>query len=571
MLSRTQNISNIFLSYFNHDYRLALGIEEDQSKTAKLGLLKNILNLSVFLCKEYCIMPPTFLLESPISLATAESCEDYFFESLVKLPIRDKSFTDMYKKKIDEYNYAKNKHKPLFNDSAVNGLDFLQRVGGYAVIGRSTKIGKSLALEWEDGPDVSSSWRDIKDKYSINAINSMRVIPKELYQNNIAVTWASVNKLAKKRNICFQQDEIQQVHLEIYNRIYIEEYNLIEIINLPYYRKYNNRDNGHIDFNYIKIILKFIGVYDIILNGSAKFIIELRNSYGYLMFMRGVEYLFMNADTYEDIKLVLHDIFSISNSVECIKRDLNSNIRRYSFNTALQTLSALLEEFGLIALKYYNAARCEINTDNYTILYFSANLLGMEPLKSNKEFIEIQNALRRSTSKYSIYPDWAVTPTNLQKAIFLRKPRIIHFSCHGTIEDTELVDLSKSIGVTLDDNSGLCVHDDRKLNMTTISTKNISDLFSIACKQIDISLVVLNACFTNEQAKAISEHVPYVIGVKYKISDDAAIIFSKGLYNAISTRINIEVAFKLAINLVNLSKIKGAEAYVLHKGKSKQS
>ena len=162
MLSRNQNIGNIFLSYFNHDYRLSLGIDDDQSKSVLVDLLKNILNLSVFLCEDYCILPPTFILESPISLAAAEFCEDYFFESLIKLPIRDKSFAYMYEKKLNEYAYAKNKHRHLFDNSAVKGLVFLQRVGRNAIIGRSAKIGKNLAQEWEAGPEVSDVWRRLR-------------------------------------------------------------------------------------------------------------------------------------------------------------------------------------------------------------------------------------------------------------------------------------------------------------------------------------------------------------------------------------------------------------------------
>lgn len=566
MLSRNQNIGNIFLSYFNHDYRLSLGIDDDQSKSVLVDLLKNILNLSVFLCEDYCILPPTFILESPISLAAAEFCEDYFFESLIKLPIRDKSFAYMYEKKLNEYAYAKNKHRHLFDNSAVKGLVFLQRVGRNAIIGRSAKIGKNLAQEWEAGPEVSDVWRDIKDQYSFNTINCISIIPRKLYQDNIAVTWASINKMAKKSKINIEVNDIQRVHLEIYNRIYTNEYNLIEIINLPYYRKCINHNNGYIDFVYIKKILQFLGMYDVVLKATARFMIELRNSYGYTIFIRGIKYLFLNATTYGEIKISLHDIFRLSNSIECIKNDLISNIHRYSFVTKLQTCSALLEEFGQNTLKYCNAPTYNRNIKKYDILYLSANPLSMAPLKSNKEFIEIHNAFQNASEKYSIYSDWAVTPTDIQNAIFLRKPRIIHFSGHGTIDDKELVDLGKSIGVTLDANAGLCVHDDGKIDAITIGTKDISNLFSIAAKEIDITLVVLNACFSNEHAKAISKYVPFVIGLNYKISDDAAIIFSTGLYNAIATGIDIEVAFDRAINLINLNKRKGALAYVLHKG-----
>ena len=66
-----------------------------------------------------------------------------------------------------------------------------------------------------------------------------------------------------------------------------------------------------------------------------------------------------------------------------------------------------------------------------------------------------------------------------------------------------------------------------------------------------IKCVVLNACFTNTFANAISAHIEVVIGCDASVDDDAAIHFSQGFYQSIASGRSYQQSFELAIASMN--------------------
>jgi len=58
-----------------------------------------------------------------------------------------------------------------------------------------------------------------------------------------------------------------------------------------------------------------------------------------------------------------------------------------------------------------------------------------------------------------------------------------------------------------------------------------------------IRLVVLNACYSKEQAEAIAEAIDYVVGMNTAIGDDAAIAFAASFYRAIGFGRSVKDAF----------------------------
>ena len=71
----------------------------------------------------------------------------------------------------------------------------------------------------------------------------------------------------------------------------------------------------------------------------------------------------------------------------------------------------------------------------------------------------------------------------------------------------------------------------------------------------DISLVFLNACYSEDQAKAISQHVDFVIGMSRTISDEASIAFATSFYSSLGFGLSIDDAFNLAIGDLKLFSI----------------
>ena len=80
-----------------------------------------------------------------------------------------------------------------------------------------------------------------------------------------------------------------------------------------------------------------------------------------------------------------------------------------------------------------------------------------------------------------------------------------------------------------------------------------------------IRCVVLNACYSASQASAIALHIPFVIGMKASMPDDAALAFSAGFYRAIGAGRDIEFAFKLGVSAIELDNLSGEDLPTLLK------
>jgi hypothetical protein len=130
---------------------------------------------------------------------------------------------------------------------------------------------------------------------------------------------------------------------------------------------------------------------------------------------------------------------------------------------------------------------------------------------------------------------------DLQPAIRRYRPVAVHFSGHG----------SGTGGITLSDRDGLPL---------AIPPEALADTFknlggSVRC-------VVLNACATEPQAKAIARYVPCVVGTSRAIPDPLAIEFATGFYGAAADGGSIAQAYRDGRNHVDLSGWQGSQAMV---------
>ena len=141
-----------------------------------------------------------------------------------------------------------------------------------------------------------------------------------------------------------------------------------------------------------------------------------------------------------------------------------------------------------------------------------------------KELKQVRDQLGLN-SNYEIKELQSVKPEIFLKSIRDFKPHIIHFSGHG-IEAGE---------ISFEDETGKSL---------TVLPERLSDFFAKFSGQINC--VILNTCYKEGQAFAISRHVPVVIGTKKEMGDDAAIRFSTGFYTSLEPDLspkNIETAF----------------------------
>ena len=114
------------------------------------------------------------------------------------------------------------------------------------------------------------------------------------------------------------------------------------------------------------------------------------------------------------------------------------------------------------------------------------------------------------------------------------QPSILHFSGHGLKE------------------GALCFEDDSG-KAQLVRTDALAALFDLVSDQVEC--VLLNACYSENQAQAIAKHIPYVIGMNKAIGDKAAILFAVGFYKALGANQSVEKAYKFGCVEIQLQGI----------------
>jgi len=161
-------------------------------------------------------------------------------------------------------------------------------------------------------------------------------------------------------------------------------------------------------------------------------------------------------------------------------------------------------------------------------LFLASNPKGTTPLELDREIREITAKIRASEYRDSIdlISAWAVRPDDLLQLLNQHRPQIVHFSGHG----------SKVGEIILVDDHGAS---------KPVSPAAIKALFN-ALKG-NISVVIMNACYSRSQAEAITQVIDCAIGMNDAIGDEAAITFAASFYRAIGFGSSIKEAFDQGI------------------------
>jgi len=159
------------------------------------------------------------------------------------------------------------------------------------------------------------------------------------------------------------------------------------------------------------------------------------------------------------------------------------------------------------------------------ILFFASNPESTGKLNLEEEVHSIEEKIRSTDYRDSLEfkSVWATRPTDLLDKLNEHRPVIVHFSGHGYGEE----------GIVLTDDQG---------KPKPVTAETLKMLFSSVMD--NIRLVVLNACYSEIQAKAISEIIDCVIGMKSEIGDKAAITFAEYFYSALGYGRSVKQAFE---------------------------
>ena len=166
-------------------------------------------------------------------------------------------------------------------------------------------------------------------------------------------------------------------------------------------------------------------------------------------------------------------------------------------------------------------------------LLIAANPVSTRGLSLDEEIRAINEKIRLAQHRDSLElkPILAARPDDLLQYFNVYQPQVVQFSGHGN-----------SMGeIILVDNNGLS---------KPVSKEAIKALFKIF--KNNIKVVILNACYSQVQAKAIIEFIDCAIGMNAAIGNRAAITFVASFYRAIGFGNSVQDAFdqgRLALQL----------------------
>ncbi|MCP4695633.1 MAG: CHAT domain-containing protein [Gammaproteobacteria bacterium] len=170
------------------------------------------------------------------------------------------------------------------------------------------------------------------------------------------------------------------------------------------------------------------------------------------------------------------------------------------------------------------------------ILVLAANPVDTAQLKLDTEVREIEHGLKlgRQRDQYALQKVFAARPADARRAMLEYKPAVVHFCGHG----------EGGAGIAFEGPDG---------QTRLVSTEALANFFKLFSAQVQC--VVLNACYSEVQADAIARHIEYVIGMDKAVSDQAAIEFAVAFYDALAAGENVEFAYQLGRNAIEMAGI----------------
>lgn len=185
-------------------------------------------------------------------------------------------------------------------------------------------------------------------------------------------------------------------------------------------------------------------------------------------------------------------------------------------------------------------------TDKTRILFLSANPPPTSRILVDVEGREIFEKLQEGPyrDRFDLLNHTAIRPVDLQRLLMTYEPEIVHFSGHG----------SKTHKIILGGTRG--------------RGKEVDPEGFVECLSLyknHVKMVFLNACFTKEQARSLSEAIDYSIGAGGGIGDRGGVAFAAAFYRALGFGKSIRRAFESAqaeLALVKMPRTKGIELFV---------
>jgi hypothetical protein len=168
-----------------------------------------------------------------------------------------------------------------------------------------------------------------------------------------------------------------------------------------------------------------------------------------------------------------------------------------------------------------------------TILFLGASPSDTTRLMLDREVREISQRLRATgrADRIRFVQEWAVRADDLQAHLLRHKPDVVHFSGHGS-------------------QAGHLLVEDADGNSVPLGSAALSNLFRILRR--NVRCVVLNACFSGDQASAVARHIDCVVGMSAAVKAASTLAFAGAFYQALAFGESFLTAFELGCSQIQL-------------------
>lgn len=268
---------NIVLDFMDPENKILYGCYDNLTENEHIRLMKEGLNLAVFLCKEYCIIPPCAFLQCKYTRKALEQSHFFLEEGLIRFPVREQSLSKFIEKK--RRNYEKDKNDENYAEFfASSGPDFLKKYAS-AIIKRGTRVGNAVAEMVAATSFDEPLWKNLKEWYAPDQLLEIQAAPKKLIEAGEAISVKAIKRILEFECNEDAEFEIGQILQNKYFYIYIYEYDARLIHGLPIKTTdFMIEHFGAIyEYEFWRYILRSLGLLNCITKSGSKAVCMIRN------------------------------------------------------------------------------------------------------------------------------------------------------------------------------------------------------------------------------------------------------------------------------------------------------
>ncbi|TAE14356.1 MAG: CHAT domain-containing protein [Bacteroidetes bacterium] len=242
---------------------------------------------------------------------------------------------------------------------------------------------------------------------------------------------------------------------------------------------------------------------------------------GLSSFFKSLEGFAKHVDREMNVALVKDNDVTV---IQETPKNHNASNTQGNGNTIIQGVNNSTIHVGNVSVDNTNKPNQNVK---HKILFLASSPDGMTQVSTDKEYRIIKTEMSQGSHRdfYEfLQPQFSVTISDLLRAMN-DEPAYVHFSGHGA---------NQGIYISKEDGS--------KQLMPNVALERMFKKMQGITKT-----VLLNSCYSAEQAKIISAFGIYVIGNNIAVNDTAAISFAKGFYNGLGEDKSVEDAYNDAM------------------------